>query len=262
MSWNRQTGNLSAAIGVAALALAAVLLPLAGVEVSAVAQVGAFALALVPVAFVLHGLLSAAGGLSTRRVLILGTVAAVFGFAISLLLRDPEIWPEFLLGAALLLANVARLFAAAAVGISLARNVHSAGVALLIALVATGADLFSVFAGPTRALLKGDSAALDLLLLIFPIFGESLGFALGLSDFIFLALFAGMSRFLGLHYLPTLIGVSAGAISAISVGFLLEMPLPALPFISVAFLLVNGDLIAAGVRNSWREWRREKRRVR
>lgn len=255
-----QPGVVSAVVGVAALAVAAVLLPLAGDGFSAVAQIVAFAFALAPTAFVLHGFLAAAGGLSTRRVLISGAVAAFFGFAISLLLRNPEGWPALLLGVALLLANVLRLAGAAAVGISLARNVQSAGVALLIALVATGADLFSVFAGPTRALLKGDSAALDLLLLVFPVFGEPYGFALGLSDFIFLALFAGMARYLGLRYFSTLGAVCAGAFLAIVVGLLLEMPLPALPFISVAFLLVNGDLIIADLRGSWRS--RRKSRVR
>lgn len=256
----RRPGLISAVVGVAALAGAAVLLPLLGDGFSVGAQIAAFALALAPVGFVLHGVLIGAGRTSTRRILVYGAVAAAFGFAISLLLRNPEGWPEFLLGVLLLFANVLRLVGAAAVGISLARNVQSAGVALLIALVATGADLFSVFAGPTRALLEGDSPVLNLLLLIFPVFGDPLGFALGLSDFIFLALFAGMSRFLGLRYLFTLIGVCAGAIVAIVAGLLLVTPLPALPFISVVFLLVNGDLIAASLRDSWRS--RRKSRVR
>lgn len=266
MRWGLQRGSSFAALGFALLAVAAVALPFAGEGFSYTAQVGAFALALAPVGFVLHGLLSAtsggSGGLGTRRILVLGAVAAVLGFALSFLLRDPDGWPTLLLAVALLAANVLRLLAAAAVGLALARNVHSAGATLLIALVATGADLFSVFAGPTRALLEGDAPVVDLLLLIFPVFGESFGFALGLSDFIFLALFAGMARLLGLRYALTLVCVCAGAFLAIVVGLLLARPLPALPFISLAFLIANADLIIGGVRGEIRSWRRERRRVR
>jgi hypothetical protein len=70
---------------------------------------------------------------------------------------------------------------------------------MLIVAVATASDLFSVLAGPTRTLVEEDSPALDLLLLVFPIFGSALGFGLGVSDFIFLALFAAASRFLNLR---------------------------------------------------------------
>ncbi len=262
----RQRGSRFAALGFALLALAAVGLPFAGGGFSFAAQVGAFALALAPVGLVLHGLLSAASGGSsspgTRRILAFGAVAAVLGFALSFLLRGPDGWPTLLLAMALLAANVLRLLAAVAVGLALARNVNSVGAALLIAVVATGADLFSVFAGPTRALLEGDAPVVDLLLLVFPVFGESFGFALGLSDFIFLALFAGMSRLLGLRYALTLVCVCAGAFLAIVVGLLLDMPLPALPFISLAFLIANADLIISGVRGELRAWRRERRRVR
>lgn len=261
---NPQPGLFVAALGIAVLAATAVTLPLAGGGFSYETQIVAFALALAPVGIVLHGLLIAASGPSTRRILVFGAGAAVVGFGISLLVRDPAGWPALLLAAALFFANVLRLVAAVAVGLALARNVHSAAAALLIALVATGADLFSVFAGPTRALLQGDSPALDLLLLVFPVFGEPFGFALGLSDFIFLALFAAMSRFLGLRYALSLVGVCAGAFLAVTVGLLLDRPLPALPFISVAFLLFNADRIFASVRASARAFfrARGKRRVR
>ncbi len=133
--------------------------------------------------------------------------------------------------------------AAASVGISLARHVGSVGVALLIVAVATASDLFSVFAGPTRTLVEEDSSVLDLLLLVFPTFGSILGFGLGVSDFIFLALFAAASRFLNLRYPATLLCICSGTCLAVTAGLLLERPLPVLPFIALAFVLVNADLI-------------------
>jgi hypothetical protein len=138
-----------------------------------------------------------------------------------------------------------RIVAAASVGISLARHVGSVDVALLIVAVATASDLFSVFAGPTRTLVEEDSLALDLLLLVFPTFGSALGFGLGVSDFIFLALFAAASRFLNLRYVAILLCICSATCLAVTAGLLLERPLPALPFI--AFVLVNADLILASL---------------
>src|ERR687896_1616959 len=140
-----------------------------------------------------------------------------------------------------------RIVAAASVGISLARYVGSVGVILLIVAVATASDLFSVFAGPTRVLVQEDSPVLDALLLVFPTFGSALGFGLGVSDFIFLALFAAASRFLDLRYVATLLGLCFSAFLAVTVGLLLQRPLPALPFIAIAFVLVNADLIVTSL---------------
>jgi hypothetical protein len=148
---------------------------------------------------------------------------------------------------ALSVANLSRILAAACVGISLARYVKSAGVVLIVAAAAVASDLFSVFAGPTKTLLREDSPLLDVLVLVFPTFGSALGFGLGVSDFIFLALFAAAGRFLRLRYAASLLGVCLAAFLALTAGLLLERPLPALPFVAVAFVLVNADLIVASL---------------
>ena len=114
-------------------------------------------------------------------------------------------------------------------------------IALLVAGLAA-ADLFSVFAGPTRALVESGAPALDYLLLIFPTFGYPLGFALGLADFIFLTLFAALARHLeGLGTLPTLALGFAAVLLAMLTGLLLARPLPALPFIALSFVLTNAS---------------------
>ncbi len=208
---------------------------------SLLAQVSGYALAIIPIALILHGLLYMTYSLDTPWLLCVGAATAILGFLIVFLTR-PDILaegPRFLPLAALVLSNTLRVICAASLALALARYVLSPGIALLIAGVATASDIFSVFAGPTKALLQWDSPALDFLLLIFPVFGTSLGFGLGLSDFVFLALFAYVSYLLNLHYYPTLAFGGLAVVIALSAGLLLQRPLPALPFISLSFVLVN-----------------------
>ncbi len=209
------------------------------------ARIAAYALVLIPVSLLLHGFLVAAGGYATSRLLALGAVSAALGLS-SAFLASPEDLANgsgVLVLLALCVADLSRILAAACLGISLARYVTSVGTVLIIVLAAIVSDIFSVFAGPTRVLVQEDSPILDGLLLIFPTFGSALGFGLGLSDFIFLALFAAASRFLNLRYVATLLGICFTAFLAVTAGLLLERPLPALPFIAIAFVLVNADLI-------------------
>lgn len=237
-------------LGATALVALTLLLPLAGtLEPPRTARIAAYALVLVSVVPLLHGFLLAARGYATSRLLALGAAAAAFGALFALLARPEnlESGSGFLLSFALSLANLLRILAAASVGISLARYVGSVGVVLLIVAVATVSDLFSVFAGPTRTLVEEDSPVLDLLLLVFPTFGSALGFGLGASDFVFLALFAAASRFLDLRYPATLLCTCLATFLAVTAGLLLERPLPALPFIAIAFVLVNADLILASL---------------
>jgi hypothetical protein len=72
-------------------------------------------------------------------------------------------------------------------------------------------------------------------------------FGLGASDFVFLALFAAASRFLKLRYSGTLLSVCSATLLAMIAGLLLERPLPALPFVAGACVLVNADLILASL---------------
>ena len=231
----------------ALVALTFLLPPVHTLEPHRTARIVAYVLVLVPVASSLHGFLFAARGYATSRLLALGAAATAIGALFALIARPENLETNsgFLLLLALSLANFFRVLAAATLGVSLARYVNSVGVVVLIAAVAIASDLFSVFAGPTKTLVEEDSPALDVLLLIFPTFGAALGFGLGVSDFIFLALFAAASHFLNLRYFATLLCVCSGAFLALSAGLLLERPLPALPFIATAFVLANADLILA-----------------
>ncbi len=239
-------------MGAAGLMALTFLLSLADApELPRTTRIAAYALVLAPVALLLNGSLLAARGYATSRLLILGAAAGASGALFALIARPETLGNGSGSLLALSLANLFRILAAACVGISLARYVSSVGVVLLIAAVATVSDLFSVFAGPTKTFVEEDSPVLDLLLLVFPTFGSPLGFGFGVSDFIFLALFAAASRFLNLRYLATLLGLCLATFFAVTAGLLLERPLPTLPFIAIAFVLVNlGPILASLTRRA------------
>jgi hypothetical protein len=237
--------------GAATLAALTLLMPLLGTaaDLTPAVRISAYALVFVPVALLLHGSIVASRGFATSRLLIFGAASAAIGLLSATLARPEALadGPGLLVLLALCVADLARILAAACVGISLARYITSVGTVLIVVVAAIAADVFSVFAGPTEALVRTDSPLLDFLLLIFPTFGSPLGFGLGLSDFIFLALFAAAGRFLDLRYIATLLGVCAAAFLAVTAGLLLARPLPALPFIAIAFVVGNADLIVASL---------------
>jgi hypothetical protein len=237
--------------GATALGALTLVMPLAGMaEPSAAAWIGAYALVLACVATLLHGLSLAVRGLSTSGLLALGAGAAASGIVFALLSRpqDLENGTGLPISLALVLANLSRIVAAGCLGISLARFVSSVGVVLLIVAVVVASDLLSVFAGPTKAFVEEESPVLDFLVLVFPTFGSILGFGLGVSDFVFIALFAAASRFLNLRYAATLVCLIFSTFLALTTGLLLGRPLPAVPFVAMAFLLANADLILASLR--------------
>lgn len=246
-------GLIPAALGAGGLAAVVALLPILGdANVSFAEQVLSYALAIVPIGVLVFGLLALAAPLSTPRVLLIGVAAGFLGAAAAYLAR-PEVFAG---GAApaplalLFVADAGRILAASALALALARHVNSVGVALLVAAVATAADLFSVLAGPTRALVQEDSPVLDFLLVILPTFGQPLGFALGVADFVFLALFAAIARHLSLRPVPTLVLGCAAILAAMLAGLLLGTYLPALPFIALSFLIANADLALGALRKT------------
>ena len=212
------------------------------------ARIIAYALVLVPVSFMLHGFFVAAG-VTPRPGFWLSVLCLVLSAYLQPSSPAPRTW-RMVQGSCSARALRCRPFedpGAACVGIALARYITSVGVVLIIVLAAIASDLFSVFAGPTRVLVQEDSPILDALLLVFPTFGSALGFGLGVSDLIFLALFVAAGRFLDLRYAATLLGLCFAAFLAVTAGLLLQRPLPALPFIAIAFVIINADLIVTSL---------------
>ncbi|MEI6451135.1 MAG: hypothetical protein WCP98_14500 [Actinomycetes bacterium] len=143
------------------------------------------------------------------------------------------------------LANVAKVVAAAALGIWIAEELEKLSWIVVVAVVSAAVDIVSVAVGPTKAILGQGPVVVGYFTIGVTWAGYTYKEAftgLGISDVIFLALYLGAARRFELR-----VGWSA---VAMVVSFLATVAaamwwtaLPALPLLSVAFLAVNGDLL-------------------
>ncbi|MHB1344533.1 MAG: hypothetical protein ACYCX3_09270 [Thermoleophilia bacterium] len=153
----------------------------------------------------------------------------------------------------LVLAVPFKVVFAAGMGRLLGRQVGQPLWLALVAAVALIADIWSVFAGPTRAVVEQAPGFLDYLLVHFPVLGHSgSGMGLGMSDVIFLALFAAGSARAGLRPVAGFAAMACSLPVTVAVALVWKSALPALPFLSIAFLLANADLLVNAARR-WRE---------
>jgi predicted phosphodiesterase len=115
---------------------------------------------------------------------------------------------------------------------------------LLVALLIVPVDIYSVFRGPTKVIVEQQPQVFDALSIAFPLPGEANSAQLGLPDVLFFALFLGATVRFGLRPGLTwiLMTLSFGATLALAVAVEIG-GLPALPFLSAAFVLANGDRI-------------------
>jgi hypothetical protein len=124
---------------------------------------------------------------------------------------------------------------------------------VMIACIIPFADIYSVFWGPTQAITEHHASVyfgVAFAFVVPPPYGQSSGAAsVGPPDLLFFALFVAAAARFGLRPGLTwlLMTASFGIQLVIAVGAGIS-GLPALPFLSVGFLLANGDLL-------WREWR-------
>ncbi|MDQ4064056.1 MAG: hypothetical protein M3122_09295 [Actinomycetota bacterium] len=248
----KRPGLRVTAVGMIGLGVVIALLPLLSETDTLAEFVSAYIIVLFFTGTFLYGLLVLAADVTTQRLLLLKAATGGAGMAATYLGGRPETLvegPAALPLTLLFLADTLRMGAAVCVGLTLARRVTSPGVALLIAGLATAANLYSFLAGPTQTPVEGGPDGgpslfgylLGYLLVWFPTFGFPLGFplgfALGIGDFIFLALFAATSGYLHLHHpLPILVLGCVAVLVAILTGLLLET---ALPFVALSFLAAN-----------------------
>jgi hypothetical protein len=121
-----------------------------------------------------------------------------------------------------------------------------------VAAIIPFVDAYSVWKGPTRDIVAHQRHLFTTLSFAFPIPGERGSANLGLPDFLFFAVFLGAAARFRLRTGWTWIcmTLSFGATMALAVYFEVT-GLPALPLLSIAFLLPNADLL-------WREFARRR----
>lgn len=149
------------------------------------------------------------------------------------------------------LANVAKVVAAAALGIWIAEELEKLSWIVIVAVVSAAVDVVSVAAGPTKAILDQGPVVVGYFTVAVTWAGYTYSEAytgLGISDVIFLALYLGSARRFGLRVGWSAVAMVVSFLATIAAA-MWWTALPALPLLSVAFLAVNGDLL-------WRKLRR------
>lgn len=149
------------------------------------------------------------------------------------------------------LANVAKVVAAAALGIWIAEELEKLSWIVIVAVVSAAVDVVSVAAGPTKAILDKGPVVVGYFTVAVTWAGYTYSEAytgLGISDVIFLALYLGSARRFGLRVGWSAVAMVVSFLATIAAA-MWWTALPALPLLSVAFLAVNGDLL-------WRKLRR------
>ena len=146
-------------------------------------------------------------------------------------------------------ANFAKLAAMTAVAWWFLNYFEEVSWVAIVAVIVPWVDSYSVWRGPTKTIVTKRPDVFSALSFAFPVPGQSGGAKLGLPDLLFFALFLGASVRFGLRPFWTWLSLTAslGGTMALATGFDVG-GLPALPLLSVGFLLPNADLLWGAVR--------------
>ena len=148
-------------------------------------------------------------------------------------------------------ANVAEALLAGAIGLLFARWLATPVIAVAVPIFVAAIDIWSVASGPSSQLLDTGTDRVDPLSFDMPAWGD-LGSAghLGLSDALFLSMFAAWAWRYGLRRGPTIIGLTIGLLASLGLGLALDRAIPALPLLAAGYLLPNLDRIPALLRHA------------
>jgi len=154
------------------------------------------------------------------------------------------------------LFNVAKVVAFCLFGFWFVQMLEALAWIVLVAVVVPWVDVVSVYRGPTKIVVEEQPGLFERIAVAFAVPGEDSAARLGPPDIIFFALFLAAAAQYGLRVGATWLGM-AGALSAtLLLTYALDLNgLPALPAISLGFLVPNADLL-------WRSLRAEGRGTR
>jgi hypothetical protein len=125
---------------------------------------------------------------------------------------------------------------------------------VLVAAIIPWVDAYSVFQGPTKAIVSKKPGIFDALSFAFPLPGQHSTANLGIPDLVFFALFLGATARFGLRSGLTWVLMTASFGATIALAVWLNIGglhgLPALPLLSLAFFVANGDLLWNSLRHA------------
>lgn len=122
---------------------------------------------------------------------------------------------------------------------------------VLVACIVPWVDAYSVWRGPTNHIVHNHRQVFSTLSFAFPVPGESSAANLGLPDLLFFSLFLAAAARFGLRVFVTWVFLAASFGATIAIAVAWNKPgLPALPLLSLGFLLANADLLWRSLRTS------------
>ena len=150
-------------------------------------------------------------------------------------------------------ANFARLAAASLLAWWFLGWFETLGWVALVALIIPWVDAYSVWRGPTKTITTRHPQVFTDLSFAFPVPGRHAAANLGVPDLLFFALFLAAAARFRLRVVATWLCLVAGLGATIAMTVWLDLSgLPALPGISLGFLVPNADLL-------WSRLRRQPR---
>ena len=148
-------------------------------------------------------------------------------------------------------ADFAKLAAMTALAWVFLTYFEGASWVVLVALIVPWVDAYSVWRGPTRNILEHRENVFTTLSFAFPVPGENASAKLGLPDLLFFALFLGSAARFRLRVFWTWAALTAAIGGTLALAAWGDVAgLPALPFLSLGFLLPNVDLLWRAVRET------------
>jgi len=191
-------------------------------------------------------------------------IPAVFGF-VYLALPLWHLPPRRLLGTAGVLivvavvlqlagagpvANFAKLGAMTFLAWAFLRFFEELSWVVLVAFIVPFVDSYSVWRGPTNTIVNKHVQVFDVLSFTFVVPGQAGGAKLGLPDLLFFGLYLGAAARWGLRVGWTWVCLTASIGATMALATWWDVGgLPALPLLSLGFLLPNADLLWRAVRD-------------
>jgi hypothetical protein len=141
------------------------------------------------------------------------------------------------------LDSAAKVLFATSMGLWIGLVLTSISQVLLIAGLIIFVDIYSVFLGPTRKIVESGGKLIDYFTINLPVFGAPAISRVGISDIIFFSLFVACTLTYRLRRTITALAMTASFVCTMIVGVTWEKGVPALPLLSIFFLLANADLL-------------------
>jgi hypothetical protein len=140
--------------------------------------------------------------------------------------------------------NVTKVVAFALFGFWFVQMLEALSWVVLVAAVIPLVDVASVYRGPTKVVVEEEPGVFERIAVSFSLPGEEAAARLGPPDVIFFALFLASTARFGLRKGATWVGMTAALSATLVATYVFDLSgLPALPAISLGFIVPNCDLL-------------------